>query len=122
MVLAESGWVAGDWFSTSTVRGGNTVIVFDPDQTRFLRYAHLKKALVTTGLLIEAGEEIGRVGHTGFNASRAGHGHHLHFEINEFLNGTVTALPHEELEALLEAVSAACRAPAPSTAPQTALE
>lgn len=120
VVVAESGWEPDRYFSTSTVRGGNTVIVFDPDRTRFLRYAHLEKALVTPGLAVESGEIIGIVGHTGFNAARHGHGRHLHFEINEYANGVVAALTNEELEALLDAASAACLAPAPSVALQTA--
>ena len=122
VILAESGWMANEWFSTSTVRGGNTVIIFDPDETRFLRYAHLERAFAKAGLFVETGDIIGFVGHTGFNASRQGHGHHLHFEINEYANGLVAALPNEELELLLDAASAACPAPFPSTALQTAPE
>jgi murein DD-endopeptidase MepM/ murein hydrolase activator NlpD len=105
VVIAESGWMPNQYFSTSTVRGGNSVIVFDPDRTRFLRYAHLEKACVTAGTFVENGDTIGSVGHTGFNASRKGHGRHLHFEINEYAKGIVAALPNEELEALLEATS-----------------
>lgn len=106
VVLAESGWISGDWFSTSTVRGGNTVIVFDPDKLRFFRYAHLDHATVAPGMFVEAGEVIGAVGHTGFNASRKGHGHHLHWEINEFQSGVTVPLGHDDLQILLEAASA----------------
>ena len=118
VVLAENDWQPNEWFSTSTVRGGNTVIVFDPDASRFLRYAHLERAVTQPGAFAEAGDIIGYVGHTGFNAARAGHGRHLHFEINEFHSGIVEALPNEELEALLEAASATCPEYAPPTAPQ----
>ncbi len=120
-VLAESGWAPNAYFSTSTVRGGNTVIVFDPDGVRFLRYAHLEKSLVIPGVFVEIGDVLGVIGHTGFNASRPGHGRHLHFEINEYASGVVAALPHDELEALLLASTATCPAPGPSIAPQIAL-
>ena len=122
VVLAENGWQPHAWFSTCTVRGGNTVIVFDPDHQRFFRYAHLEQAQATPGLFVEAGDILGYVGHTGFNANRKGHGRHLHFEINEFASGIVTAVPNEELEALLESASAACPQCALSISPQTVPE
>ncbi|MCX6620131.1 MAG: M23 family metallopeptidase, partial [Acidobacteria bacterium] len=83
-VLAEGGWTAGDPFSTSSRRGGNSVVVFDPWQDRFYRYCHLESVVVESGAMLEAGEAIGTVGHTGLNASRPGHGRHLHFEVNEY--------------------------------------
>ncbi len=122
VVLAENGWQPRQWFSTCTVRGGNTVIVFDPDRQRFFRYAHLEQAQAVSGLFVESGEVLGLVGHTGFNANRGGHGRHLHFEINEFAGGVVSALPNEELEALLEAASEACPECALSEDPQSAPE
>ncbi len=111
VVLAENGWSAGDWFSTSTVRGGNSVIVFDADRDRFFRYAHLDVSKVEAGSFVESGDEIGVVGHSGFNASRKGHGRHLHFEINEFDRGVTTAVAHEDLEALLQSVRLPMRTP-----------
>ena len=109
VVLAENGWQPGAWFSTSSLRGGNCVIVFDPDSSRFLRYAHLGETFPQAGGLVEAGERIGLVGHTGFNANRQGHGRHLHFEINEFSErtGLVTAVVHDDLKDLLEATRTA---------------
>ena len=91
VVLAEGDWNADQPFSTRSIRGGNAVIVFDPRENRFYRYCHLEKVLVQPGALVEAGRQIGIVGHTGFNASRPGHGGHLHFEINQYEGGTVTA-------------------------------
>jgi hypothetical protein len=105
VVLAENGWEPQAWFSTSSVRGGNCVIVFDADASRFLRYAHLAETFPKPGAFVEAGEKIGLVGHTGFNANRPGHGGHLHFEINEFSDrtGLVTVVVHDDLKDLLEA-------------------
>jgi murein DD-endopeptidase MepM/ murein hydrolase activator NlpD len=105
VVLAENGWEPQAWFSTSSVRGGNCVIVFDADASRFLRYAHMGQTFPKAGAYVEAGEKIGLVGHTGFNADRPGHGRHLHFEINEFSDrtGLVTVVVHDDLKDLLEA-------------------
>jgi murein DD-endopeptidase MepM/ murein hydrolase activator NlpD len=105
VVLAEGGWRPLEWFSTSSVRGGNAVIVFDAGANRFYRYAHLESIYVSAGDFVEPGDQIGAVGHTGFNAARKGHGRHLHFEINEFDARTslVSAVGHDALEAMLEA-------------------
>ncbi len=120
VILAESGWQSGDWFSTSTVRGGNTVIIFNPDTNQFFRYAHLERAQTAAGSFVEAGDCLGFTGHTGFNANRKGHGRHLHFEINAFHGGVTTATPHDDLQALLEAASAKCPGSVRSANPQTA--
>ena len=108
VVLAESEWQPEQWFSTSSVRGGNSVIVFHPDNGLFFRYAHLESVATRAGAFVEPGDMVGRVGHTGFNADRKGHGNHLHFEINEYddRTGLVAAISHDELETLLD--SAAC--------------
>ena len=87
----------GEPFSTTSQKGGNSVIVFDPDADRFLRYAHLEDVSVYAGDLVGAGDRIGTVGHTGLNASRPKHGRHLHFEINEFKAGHVRPLRAAEL-------------------------
>jgi len=107
IVLAEGNWNLDQPFSTSSLRGGNAVIVFDPRENRFYRYCHLEKVLVQPGALVEAGSQIGVVGHTGFNASQPGHGGHLHFEINQYDGGTVRALTDKQLRAWLSARSKA---------------
>jgi len=84
VVLSENGWEKDDQLSTSSTRGGNTVIVFNPQNQSFYRYAHMKETKVVTGAIVSAGEEIGVVGNSGINASKAGHGKHLHLEINNY--------------------------------------
>lgn len=101
VVLADEGWNPEDLFSTSSRNGGNAVIVFDPDQERFYRYCHLSMALVSRGDLVAAGDTLGKVGHSGLNASREGHGGHLHFEMNEISEGRVKAVDHQRLRKLL---------------------
>jgi murein DD-endopeptidase MepM/ murein hydrolase activator NlpD len=107
VILAEGGWREGDPFSSSSLRGGNSIIVFSPDQNRFYRYCHLESADVAAGSTVSAGQQIGSVGHTGFNASRKGHGRHLHFEINEFDGRGVRALDKNQLQAFLRGIAEA---------------
>jgi murein DD-endopeptidase MepM/ murein hydrolase activator NlpD len=105
VILAEGGWNPGDPFSTSSLRGGNSVIAYSPETGRFYRYCHLDSVTVTAGTVIDAGQEIGEVGHTGVNASRKGHGRHLHFEVNEFDGQHVRALDKNQLQALLHRIT-----------------
>ena len=49
VVLADRDWSVHDLFSTSSRKGGNAVIVFDPDHDRFYRYCHLSAVLVRGG-------------------------------------------------------------------------
>lgn len=88
VVLAENGWVPENKLSTSSIKGGNTVIVYNPNEARFYRYAHLEKVDVKTGEVIPPGESLGTVGHTGINASKLGHGGHLHLEANNYIAST----------------------------------
>ena len=104
VILADGNWSGDDPFSTSSLRGGNAVIVFDPSNDRFYRYCHLESVSVAAGAIIEAGQKIGAVGHTGFNASRPGHGGHLHFEVNEYDGRRVWAWNDKQIRALLRAL------------------
>jgi murein DD-endopeptidase MepM/ murein hydrolase activator NlpD len=101
VVLAESGWTSDDPLSTSSRQGGNSVIVFDPAGPRFYRYCHLQSVAVAAGEPVEPGQAIGAVGHTGLNASRDGHGLHLHFEVNRFDGQSVQPLTNAQLRVLV---------------------
>jgi murein DD-endopeptidase MepM/ murein hydrolase activator NlpD len=101
VVLADRDWSPDNIFSTTSRKEGNAVIVFDPDKDRFYRYCHLSTVLVSAGQLLVSSQKIGSVGHTGLNASRPGHGQHLHFEGNEFLDGHVHAMDYRRLRAML---------------------
>jgi nucleoside-diphosphate-sugar epimerase len=79
----------------------DAVIVFDPDRDRFYRYCHLSYVKMSSGDLVAAGERLGDVGHSGLNASQAGHGRHLHFETNEYSDGQVRALGYQRLRTML---------------------
>jgi murein DD-endopeptidase MepM/ murein hydrolase activator NlpD len=101
VVLADRGWSGEDPFSTSSARGGNAVIVFEPATARFYRFCHLSQVAVEPGDFVSRGEAIGAVGHSGFNASLPRHGHHLHFEVNQYDGSTVRPYNHRQLAALL---------------------
>ncbi len=105
VLLAEGGWVKGDPLSSSSQMGGNTIIVYDPGSFRFFRYCHLATVCVAPGEMVSGGEQIGTVGHTGVNASRRGHGSHLHFEVNEYVGSSVVALNYQQLMSMLTAAS-----------------
>jgi murein DD-endopeptidase MepM/ murein hydrolase activator NlpD len=85
VLIAENGWSPDNELSTSTMLGGNTVVVYNYLTKEFYRYAHLNEARVKSGKLITEGEKLGSVGHSGANAVLLGHGEHLHFEINKYL-------------------------------------
>lgn len=104
VILAESGWSMDDPFSTSSRLGGNSVIVVDPTASHMYRYCHLDSLLVSAGEVVQTGQKIGTVGHSGINASRPRHGGHLHFEVNEYDDGEVRSLDKKQLLALLTRV------------------
>jgi murein DD-endopeptidase MepM/ murein hydrolase activator NlpD len=112
VVLADGKWDAADLFSTTSRKGGNAVILFDPDHDRFYRYCHLSSVAVSPGDVVAAGQVLGRVGHSGLNASRAGHGRHLHFEANEYVTGHVRALDYQRLRTMLRGWRPAVTRPA----------
>ena len=101
VVLAENGWSKDKPLSTSSYRGGNTVIIFSSFRNEFYRYCHLKETTVAPGEIVHTEENIGQVGHTGLDASKPGHGGHLHLEINRynFLKKSMQAVLSKELEA-----------------------
>jgi murein DD-endopeptidase MepM/ murein hydrolase activator NlpD len=101
VILADGAWSLNDLFSTTSRKGGNAVIVFDPDQQRFYRYCHMSAVRVSAGNLVATGQIIGNVGHTGLNASQPGHGHHLHFEANEYVDRHVRAIDYQRLRKML---------------------
>lgn len=100
-ILADRDWSPDSLFSTTSRKGGNAVIVFDPDRDRFYRYCHMSTVQVSAGDLVAAGQMVGSVGHSGLNASLPGHGHHLHFETNEYLDGHVRAMDYRRLRTML---------------------
>ncbi len=108
VVLAENTWKKDNEMSTSSVRGGNTVIVFNSTKKEFYRYAHMENTTedAKPGQSIKSGAKLGTVGHTGLNATKAGHGGHLHFEIHKLNMNTIgnDNIMLEEIQNRLERV------------------
>ncbi len=104
VVLAIDGWEKDRPYTTVSHKGGNEVIIFNPDTNRFYRYCHLSAVTVRVRELIPAGLVIGKVGHSGANASRRGHGQHLHLEINQYNPAThsCTSMSRTELTTFLK--------------------
>ncbi len=106
IVLAEGEWSPADPFSTSSMKCGNTVIMYNAPTGQFSRYCHLEKVLVSVGDVVFSGDVIGVVGNSGLNASLKGHGDHLHFEINHYnkLEGKMLPFTRQQLKELISAI------------------
>ena len=91
VVLAEDGWDSKNELSTSSNRGGNTVIIYNPISRQFYRFAHFESVEddIVPGTFINKNTKLGKVGHTGMNASRPGHGKHIHIEIHPLSEQTI---------------------------------
>ena len=82
VVAAADGVVAEHWpppdgyFKGHPVYGG--LLILEHENGWRTLYAHLAETRVRTGMRVEAGEVIGRVGNTGMSR-----GDHLHFEIQD---------------------------------------
>jgi murein DD-endopeptidase MepM/ murein hydrolase activator NlpD len=85
VILAEGGWTKDNPYSTTSYKGGNCVIIYNPESRQFYRYCHLSKISVKVGDVVTAGKELGFIGHTGLNASKNPESErHLHLEINQY--------------------------------------
>lgn len=81
------------WYDGSERRGGNYIWIYDPCLDGIFYYAHNSKVLVGAGQWVEAGDKIGEVGRTGFNAIKERSPTHLHLM---FLKLTPEALPNPQ--------------------------
>lgn len=68
-----------DWTPESQWRGGNCIWVYNPCLDALLYYAHNSTVDVEPGQWIKAGDILGKMGRTGFNAQQARSTTHLHF-------------------------------------------
>ena len=67
-----------DWTDSSAFRGGNYVWVYDFERGGLWYYAHHRKVVVDVGQIVKAGDKLGEVGRTGFNARSKKSDTHLH--------------------------------------------
>jgi len=82
-VLSLSGGIVlaieNNWDTSSQLRGGKYVWIFDPYTNSLFYYAHNNKILVKSGQLITPGQTIATVGRSGLNAYKKRSPTHLHF-------------------------------------------
>ncbi|WP_229367551.1 M23 family metallopeptidase [Telluribacter humicola] len=88
VVAMETGWGPN-----SKMRGGNYIWIYDPCLDGLFYYAHNKCVTVVPGQWVRAGEKIGEVGRTGYNAFKERSPTHLHLM---FLRITPEGLPKPE--------------------------
>ncbi len=73
VIAVENNWQEGDAY-----KGGNYVWFYDYQTGGLWYYAHLREVYVSMGQKIHAGDKIGEVGRTGFNALTNRSDTHLH--------------------------------------------
>jgi hypothetical protein len=66
------------WTTTSNLRGGKYVYIYNPATKRIFYYAHCRNILVSLGDVIDKGQLIATVGRTGLNANKRRSPTHLH--------------------------------------------
>lgn len=82
--------VEKDWQPDSELRGGNFIWVYDPCLNGLFYYAHNNRVVVEPGQWVQAGQKLGEVGRTGYNAYKERSPTHVHMM---FLRLTPEFLP-----------------------------
>jgi murein DD-endopeptidase MepM/ murein hydrolase activator NlpD len=80
VVTVNTGWTTG-----SHLRGGNTVVVYHPQEDLFAYYAHLATVTVARGELVHAGDRLGTIGRTGRSAAEPRSPTHVHLMVSRFV-------------------------------------
>jgi peptidoglycan LD-endopeptidase LytH len=90
VLSATSGIVVAlhsNWDSSSTIRGGNYIWIYDAAEDALFYYAHLSKLQVGIGQRLTAGDTLGNIGRTGQNAFKKRSPTHLHFSYLKLIDG-----------------------------------
>lgn len=67
-----------EWETSSDLRGGKYIYIYDPGTEGIFYYAHNSEVLVKPGDIVKAGDVIAHVGRTGLNAYKKRSPTHLH--------------------------------------------
>ena len=87
-----------NWKSSSPIRGGNYIWIYEPIKSRYFYYAHLDKIFVRVGQILSKGDRLGTVGRTGINAYPKKSPTHLHFVVHQSVGGyPIPINPYMEL-------------------------
>lgn len=93
-----------NWQLDTDRRGGNWIWVYDPCLDGLFYYAHNRRVIVDPGQWVTAGQKIGEMGRTGFNANKSRSPTHLHFMYLK-INFDSLPEPNNTYEWLLNAVN-----------------
>jgi murein DD-endopeptidase MepM/ murein hydrolase activator NlpD len=86
VVAEETGWD-----TTSHLKGGNYIWIYNPSVSGLAYYSHNAAILVAVGDIVRPGDFIATVGRTGINAFKERSPTHLHFSYLEVYDGNVVA-------------------------------
>ena len=90
-VLSMTGGVVvaleGEWQSTSSLRGGRYIWIYDPDEDGLVYYAHNATIKVAVGDVVKPGDVIATVGRSGLNAFKKRSPTHLHLTYLQIRDG-----------------------------------
>ena len=87
-----------NWESSSPIRGGNYIWIYEPIKSRYFYYAHLDKIFVRVDQIVSKGDRLGTVGRTGVNAYPKKSPTHLHFVVHQSVDGyPIPINPYMEL-------------------------
>lgn len=86
VVAVETGWD-----TSSTLRGGNYISIYNPSDHALVYYAHNATVLVVLGDIVGPGDIMATVGRTGLNACKKRSPTHLHLSYSEVNDGNVAA-------------------------------
>jgi len=78
--------VENSWETSSSLRGGEYIWIYDPIANSLIYYAHNSKVLVQIGDLVKPGDTIAEVGRTGLNAHKRRSPSHLHLTYLSIVN------------------------------------
>lgn len=76
-----------NWVSSSPIRGGHYIWIYEPIQSRYYYYAHLNGVFVRVGQMVSKGDRLGTVGRTGVKAYHRHSPTHLHFVAHQSMDG-----------------------------------
>lgn len=76
-----------EWETSSRLRGGKYIWVYDPANDLLVYYAHNQQLLVQLGQMVKPGDVLATVGRSGLNAAKRRSPTHLHFSVLRLVGG-----------------------------------
>lgn len=76
-----------EWETSSSLRGGKYIWIYDPANDLLVYYAHNEQLQVQLGQIVEPGQPLATVGRSGLNAAKRRSPTHLHFSVLRLVSG-----------------------------------